>query len=106
MMRITFVVPALEASGGARIIAGHAKLLADRGHQVVIVGPRARKPTIKDRVKAVIGRGNLPASAEQSHYARAGVHVDEIGRGHALESDDFPDADVILATFWKTVEWI
>jgi glycosyltransferase involved in cell wall biosynthesis len=106
MVRITFVVPVLEASGGARIVAGHARLLAEKGYDVVIVGPTARRPALKDRLKAILGLGSLPAGPQHSHYLRAGVPIEIIGPADRLQADSFPDADVVIATFWKTVEWI
>jgi glycosyltransferase involved in cell wall biosynthesis len=105
-MRITFVVPALETSGGARIVAGHARLLAERGHDVVIVGPSPRKRTFKERAKAFLRREPAHSTPKQSHYARAGVPICIIGRDGRLQAEDFPDADAIIATFWATVEWI
>jgi glycosyltransferase involved in cell wall biosynthesis len=106
MMRITFVVPALETSGGARIVAGHARLLAEKGHDVVIVGPSPRKRTVKNRVKAFLRREPAHSTQEQSHYSRAGVPIEIIGPADRLQAESFPDADVVIATFWKTVEWI
>ena len=105
-MRITFVVPAFESSGGARIVAGHAQMLADKGHEVLIVGPEPRSPGLRERTKALLGRATLPAALEQSHYARAQVPLHVIGHGGPLELDDVPDADIIIATFWITAEWI
>jgi glycosyltransferase involved in cell wall biosynthesis len=106
MMRITFVVPGLEASGGARIIAGHAQRLADRGHEVVIVAPSPRKPTFKERAKALLGRATLPGRLEHTHYARVQVPIRVVQGQGPLGQHDVPDADVIIATFWTTAEWI
>jgi glycosyltransferase involved in cell wall biosynthesis len=106
MMRITFVVPGLESSGGARIIAGHAKRLAERGHDVLIVGPGPRSPTLKERAKSVLGRGALPGRLKHSHYERIQVPIHVIGSEGPLRPEDVPEADVIIATFWTTAEWI
>lgn len=106
-MRITFIVPVLEVSGGARIIAGHAKRLAKRGHDVLVVTPQPARASVKDKAKALLGMCSLPLRPDQSHVALAGVplHIPRRERSPIQESD-VPDADVIIATWWETVEWI
>lgn len=106
IMRVTFVVPVLDTSGGARIIAGHAQRLAARGHQVVIVAPKRPPITIRRRIKAALGRDSLPVDFAGSHYARARVPVRVTTSSGLVTADDVPDADVIIATFWTTAEWI
>jgi len=105
-MRVTFVVPVLDTSGGARIIAGHAQRLAARGHQVVIVAPKRPQVTVRQRIKAALGRDSLPIDLTRSHYARAQVPVRFTRSAAPVTADDVPDADVIVATFWTTAEWI
>lgn len=105
-MRVTFVVPDLDTSGGARIIAGHAQQLAERGHQVLIVAPTPPAVSLRRTIKALIGRDTLPTPPQHSHYARSKVPIHRTGRDGAVEASDVPDADVIIATFWTTAEWI
>ena len=106
-MRVTFVVPDLgDTSGGARIIAGHAERLAERGHEVLIVSPNPPRVDLRRRLKSLIGRDRLPPPPEHSHYARLKVTNRRTGRDGPVEAKDVPDADVIIATFWTTVEWI
>lgn len=106
MMRVTFVVPDLDTSGGARIIARHAQRLAERGHEVVIVVPSPPRPGVQRRIKAMIGRDTLPTPSKYSHYVRSNLTVHRTGRDGPIEAGDVPDADVIIATFWTTAEWI
>lgn len=105
-MRITFVVPALETSGGARIVAGHAQWLANKGHEVVIIVASPQAPSVIDRIKALLRGGSLPSGVERSHYARVGASIRVMAPGRSPNPNDVPDADVIIATFWTTVEWI
>jgi glycosyltransferase involved in cell wall biosynthesis len=81
-------------------------MLAAKGHQVLIVGPEPRKPSVRQWAKALLGRATLPAAPEQSHYARAEVPIHVIGHHGPVRLDDVPDADVIIATFWTTAEWV
>jgi len=106
MMRITFVVPVLEISGGARIIAGHAERLAAKGHEVLIVAPSQRQ-TIKQKIRTLVGRKNGPSySSDKSHVALSGVPFKFGARAEQVTAFDVPDADVIIATWWETAEWV
>jgi glycosyltransferase involved in cell wall biosynthesis len=105
-MRITFVVPILEVSGGARIIAGHAQRLAERGHEILIVARRLRRLSFKDRAKAWLRLQPAAVPTEQSHVALAGVPVKVVNHWGPVREQDVPDADVIIATWWETAEWI
>ena len=51
-MRITFVCPIADLSGGFRVIAVYAKLLRERGHDVTVVSRPPRKPTVRERLRA------------------------------------------------------
>jgi len=105
-MRITFVVPILEVSGGARIIAGHAQRLAERGHEVVIVAKRTRRLSLKERAKAWVSRNPVEVPAQKSHVALSGVPFRVPKHWGPVREDDVPDADVVVATWWETAEWI
>jgi glycosyltransferase involved in cell wall biosynthesis len=98
------VVPLLEVSGGARIIAGHAQRLAARGHDVLIVAPRPGRASLKQKVKALIGAEALPR--KRAHIMLADVPLHVPTHHGPIEKDDVPDADVIIATWWETAEWI
>jgi len=104
-MRITFVVGRADLSGGCKVIAIYAKKLAERGHTVSVVAPNPG-PGWRDVVKGII-RGRSSASEETSH------HLELVGAPYTLlegkrrvTAEDAPDADVVIATWWKTAEWI
>lgn len=97
-MRITFLVPPLNASGGNKVVARYATLLGKLGHEVVVTAPRH---ALLQHLRR-IGR-HKQASA---HFDFQGIDVRIVKRfGHVL-SDDVPDADVVLATWWETAEWV
>jgi glycosyltransferase involved in cell wall biosynthesis len=106
MMRITFVVPVLEVSGGARIVAGHAQRLIAKGHDVLIVAPAPRRRGLRERAKILLKRAPAPSSPVRSHVALAGLPFLITRRQGVVEASDVPDADVIIATWWETAEWV
>lgn len=107
-MRITFVVAAADLSGGCRVIAIHARLLRERGHDVHVVAPAPFRPTIRQRARALLRGQALPARVAEggSHFDAQGVPVRVLARHRPIVEDDVPDADVIVATWWETAEWI
>ena len=106
-MRITFVLPDANMGGGTRVIAIHAQNLVRRGHQVVLVS-RPITLTIKDKVKSLMrGQGwPAPPSTGPSHLDGRGLDCRSIPGHRPLGDDDIPDADVVIATWWETAEWV
>jgi glycosyltransferase involved in cell wall biosynthesis len=107
-MRITFVVVVADLSGGFRVVATYAERLRQRGHEVLVMSCARRKPTLKDRLRALIKRRPVRLTPEN-----APTHLDDTQVAHKkLEArrpptaDDLPDADVIIATWWETAEWV
>ena len=106
-MRVTFVLPTLDHSGGNRVIAIHAAGLRQRGHAVSVVVPRPPPPTLRDAARGLFRR---PAPARpatgRSHVEEAGFEpliVADVGR---LLPRELPDADVLVATWWETAELV
>ena len=55
-MRITFVLPEANLSGGVRVVATYAELLKKRGHEVVVVSVPHYELRFRDRVRALVER--------------------------------------------------
>ncbi len=105
-MRITFVSPRPNLSGGCRVIAIHADLLQEMGHEVTVVapaGPPAR--SLRDRARALL-RGRLPRREPKgrrpSHYDGMRARLILVERASGVSEADLPEADVVIATFWTT----
>jgi len=106
-MRITFILSTANMSGGVRVVAIYAKLLAERGHKVVIISP---PPHISRRNKVksfLIGKG-WPVTP-----SRLPSHLDGLNLDHRVldcfrppTDDDVPDSDVVIATIWYTADWV
>jgi glycosyltransferase involved in cell wall biosynthesis len=105
-MRITFLTPPPDLSGGIRVVAQHARWLSTRGHEVRIAHPRGR---------AFGGRGlrswwedakGLMRPPDRTHFDELEVERVLLPRGRPPSNDDLPDADVVIATWWETAEWM
>ena len=108
-MRVTFVLPFTSVEGGSRVVAIYAEKLAARGHEVTVVSCGARPRRLRHRVKdwAIrTARGQLRAPPTPTHFEHLG-HLHRVVPGAGpIRSRDVPDADVIVATWWETAEWV
>jgi glycosyltransferase involved in cell wall biosynthesis len=108
-LRITFVCPPDNPSGGMRVIALYARKLAERGHKVTVAIPRPSSPTLRQRLSALVRKGVILQEDKPnpvSFFRETAFDVAWLRRrGHVLNSD-VPDADIIIATWWETLEWI
>lgn len=106
-MKITFVCATADFGGGFRVIATYAKLLQERGHEVFLVYPPRRAPELKDHLRSLRRHGRLAARIPQrSHLDDAGLPFHMLESHRAVTERDLPDADIVIATWWQTVEWI
>ncbi len=107
-MRITFVVPGLNLTGGLRVVATYAGGLRARGHRVTVVFGTPSRPRLRSRVRAAL-RGHWLRGHRENDAFFAGLELDlrRIPRGGSIDAPGLvPDADVIVATWWETAEWI
>jgi glycosyltransferase involved in cell wall biosynthesis len=110
-LKINFVLPTANMAGGIRVVAIYAAELARRGHDVTLVSVPHRLPPFGQRVKDLLrGRGWPRPEREPSHLdALEGVanvrHI-VLDRWRPVEDRDLPDADVVVATWWETAEWV
>lgn len=107
-MRITFVLPGLNMSGGTRVVAIYADELLRRGHEVFVVAPPTRPVPGLRRVRDYLtGKGwTRYCSRRPSHFDGRSTSVKLLDRWRPVEEEDVPDADVVIATWWETAEWI
>lgn len=110
-MKVTFVLPILDHSGGNRVVAMHAAGLLARGHRVDIVVPRPGRQGLTASIGRLM-RGQTSV-AESSSAASRGSHVEDLGitpiianRPGPVGATDVPDSDVVVATWWETAEWV
>ena len=108
MMRITFITPFTSLAGGTRVIATYARELASRGHLVTVVStPDRRKFSWRKQVKFALGLEKRPPKRIKTplfDFLKE-RHVWSASNEQILPSE-VPDADVVIATWWRTAEWV
>ena len=109
-MRITFMTPADDLTGGSRVVATYARRLSDRGHDVLIVSNAPDRPTLREHLRA-LRHGQWRALRARmrpapGHMALSGVAHRVLERPRPIAARDLPDADVLVATWWETAVWM
>ena len=108
-MRITFVISHADLSGGMRVIATYVEQLHRRGHTVTVISRPKRKPTWKETINHRILGKPLAWDARpvlKTHLDRTPGTHHVIDSYRAVVASDLPDADVVVGTWWETMEWI
>lgn len=106
-MRINFISPPPDRSGGQRVIATYANLLRARGHEVLVLSPPRAKPQIRAIARSLIRDRKWPAvGPTSSHYSDMGVDFRLLDHHRPVVDPDVPDADIVIATWWETAEWV
>ena len=107
-MKITFVFPFAGVGGGARVVGTYALRMRERGHHVTVVSQPPKRPHFKGILKEILVRRRIPRWTAQEASSIRALGDDHVRLSHsgAPRPQDVPDADVILATWWETVEWI
>jgi len=104
-MKITFILPGIEMSGGVKAVFEFANHLSARGHDVSVIYPLIPMNSGAEwyNLRSLAGRALATAGS-----LRRGVHVDwfnlkaNLIRVPTLAERYIPDADIIVATWWET----
>lgn len=105
-MKITFLLPHAGLAGGVRVVAIYAEQLLKRGHEVFIVSQPLAKPSLRQRLRSLLKGQPLPDGDRKSHFDGIDVPHKILERERPVTDADLPDADVVVATWWKTAEWV
>jgi glycosyltransferase involved in cell wall biosynthesis len=107
-MRITFILPTVSLSGGNKVIAIYAQKLRQNGHSVKLVSPPPRSASLRARIRSLRKGNGWPVDPERypSQFDGAGLDHKILDRWRPVRDGDVPDADVIIATWWETAEWV
>lgn len=108
---ITFVLPG-EGSvpiGGFKVVYEYANALVRRGHRVTVLHPDVLKEGMTPlRYSKRVFR-YLRKSMDRSYRPDSWFKIDprvEMRWRPSLHSFFVPDADAVVATFWRTAEWV
>jgi len=107
-MKITFVLPTLGLTGGMRVLSVYTELLQKRGDKIFIVSTPPRQATLIQQLRWLLrGRGWQSApKKELSHFDKVDVESRVLETYRPITDKDIPDADIIMATWWETAEWV
>jgi len=94
--------------GGDRVCAIYAKKLEELGHKVNVITPKKKLLSIKQQIKSILKGGKWVSENKQreSHFDLLGVNVTYLENYSPMNGEELPDADVVMATWWKTAEWV
>ncbi|MBD1804007.1 glycosyltransferase family 4 protein [Microcoleus sp. FACHB-SPT15] len=105
-MKITFVLPFAGLAGGIRVAAIYAERLKKRGHEVFVVSLPPDPISPLQQVKSLLKGKGLLSNKEGSHFDGVDVPHRVLDRCRPITDADVPDADVVIATWWETAEWV
>lgn len=90
------------------MVATYADRLKKRGHTVLIVSTPHKQPNIIEQFKSVVkGQGLLTGHRQTcSHLDHLDIDHKVLDKYRPVTDRDVPDADVIIATWWETAEWV
>lgn len=108
-LRINWINPRPNLSGGVKSNRLIAEAMVRRGHDVRIVyvsAPRP-KPGIRHPIRRLARMWkDLRCREEEEHHLQSSTAT-FIPVGHQpIGADDVPDADVSIGTWWETMEWV
>ncbi len=106
-MKITFILPTVNMGGGIRVTAIYANALVNMGHDVLMISPPPRLLSFKKKIKSFIkGNGWPIIKSPKSHLDGMNIKHKILDKFRPVIDDDVPDADIIIATWWETAEWV
>lgn len=107
-MKVTFVLPCISMTGGVRVVVAYADRLRKRGHQVHVIHKPYPTIPLRSRVSALLkGQGNIPSEeCRISDFGVTDLPSTTVRHAGPIVDADVPDADVVVATWWETAEWV
>lgn len=88
------------------MIAIYAERLMKRGHEVLLVAPGPPAVSTLDHLKSLTRGKGLVKQVEEPTHLSPEVPRLRLDRWRPITDADLPDADVVVATWWETGEWV
>ncbi len=111
-MKITFIIPKIEILGGTRVIFEYAYRLQNRGHDVSIIYPlipivpgAIGYNTIRNLFKKIRRILRTAIYQKQNDTAYRNIKINLV-RVPLLIEKYIPNADIVVATWWKTAYYV
>ncbi len=77
------------------------------GHTVRIISQPPRQTAARSKLKSWIkAEYSLSSHTTKSHLDGSGLDHHVLDRRRPVTDDDVPDADIVIATWWETAEWV
>lgn len=109
LMKITFVMDGgFGLSGGERVIATYAQQLQNRGHEVFVISRAAQPSNLRQQLRSALKGRTTRAVLQKrsSHFDSTTIPQTLVDHRRSVVDADVPDADVVIATWWETAEWV
>lgn len=109
-LRINFILPRVGLSGGVKSNRLIAEAMVRRGHDVTIAYIEGDDPwpspwRVRQFTRRLIEAWNT-RGLQPHHMVRSTARLIALRDRQRIEPADVPDADVTIATWWETAEWI
>lgn len=105
MARITFVAPPIDITGGMKVVCIYAHELGKLGHDVKVVTPGRRQIPLRKKMLG-FARGRGWPTPRLDHCKGRNINLFELDSPRQVCESDVPDADIVVATWWQTAEWV
>lgn len=107
-MKISFVCPNPNLSGGMRTIVRQAEHLSGVGHDVTIITPKWPYYDLKNRIKIRLGLHPSwnPPPVDKEILKRLKTKWIFSKQPFVVKPDDIPNGDLVIGTWWRTIEWL
>lgn len=95
-------------TGGIRVVATHADFLSRRGHDVFVIYPPRREPPFRQKLRSFLNGKGWPRKweGEPTYLDDKSFKRRMLPSWRPIADEDVPDADVVVATWWETAEWV
>ena len=107
-MRIVFLMPPLQMAGGIKVVVIYAKAFVARGHEVILISPPHKSMSLYHRFRRFLREKSWPSNAtlRPSQLDESGLDSRILECHRPILESDVPNADVVIATWWETAEWV
>lgn len=105
-LRITFILPFPDLAGGIRVALTYALRLKARGHTVTVISQPQPRPSWPEKIKKLLKGERISQRTLHPTVALLNESHRFLDRPRPVTDGDLPDADIVIATWWETAEWM